>query len=101
MNETPVTAVAGNAATPVIEQKVRKPRTVTNGPLVVGSFNAVGVFTPNIRQPTPAITEMADMLAWAKKEFASMTGKYQFIRIMLGGKSLTIAPVTTTSATVG
>lgn len=42
------------------------------------------VFVKHETQPTDPITEMGDMLAWAKKEFGQIPGEYAFVREVPG-----------------
>jgi hypothetical protein len=44
----------------------------------------VNVFVPNPKQPPEPLTEIQDMVAWAKKEFDGELGTYQFIREVPG-----------------
>ena len=99
-NEVTGSPVAAPVTAPVVEApaKTRKPKEVEK--LVVGLWNdARTVFTANAKQPPEVIEEITAMVNWARKNMPF--GKYEFIKVKLGGKSLTLAKREVSSASIG
>ena len=49
-----------------------------------GSTHTCRVFVPNPKQPPETMTELNDIVSWAKKEFDGQLGSYEFIREVPG-----------------
>ena len=69
--------------TPKKERKAKKVQKFIVGQWVPDA-DGVGHFEPCKRQPETDVTDMNEMVAWAKANLADEPGEYQFIRHIPG-----------------
>lgn len=51
---------------------------------VIGIWNADGAFVPGEEQPDLPITDIKEMIAWARAEYKESAGIYSFVRMIPG-----------------